>query len=100
MDETFTTNPVGNALMAIKATPLAIGRALAAPPGTPSERISLLTKALAAALRDVELQADFRKSQIDFRHISGDEVLRGFTALLRQSPEVQQQLVKYIKFGG
>jgi len=100
VDETFTTNPVGKALMAIKAAPLAIGRALAAPPGTPSERISLLQKALAAALQDVELQADFRKSQIDFRHISGDEVLRGFTALMRQSPEVQQQLVKYIKFGG
>jgi len=100
VDETFTTNPVGKALMAIKAAPLAIGRAIAAPPGTPPERINLLRKALAATLRDVELQADFRKSQIDFGHISGDEVLRGFTALMRQPPEVQQQLVKYIKFGG
>jgi tripartite-type tricarboxylate transporter receptor subunit TctC len=100
VDETFTTNPVGKALMAIKAAPLAIGRAIAAPPGTPPERINLLRKALAATLRDVELQADFRKSQIDFGYISGDEVLRGFTALMRQPPEVQQQLVKYIKFGG
>jgi len=100
VDETFTTNPVGKALMAIKAAPLAIGRAIAAPPGTPPERINLLRKALAATLRDVELQADFRKFQIDFGYISGDEVLRGFTALMRQPPEVQQQLVKYIKFGG
>ena len=86
--------------MAIKAAPLAIGRALAAPPGTPPERINLLRNALAAALRDGQLHADFRKSQIDFSHISGDEVLRGFQSLKRQGSEVQQDLVKYLKFGG
>ena len=84
VDETFTNDPVGKALMAIKAAPLAIGRALAAPPGTPLERVGLLRKALAAALRDGELNADFRKSQIDFSHISGEEVQRGFTTLMRQ----------------
>lgn len=100
VDETFSENPVGKTLMAIKAAPLAIGRALAAPPGTPLERINLLRNALAAALRDGQLHADFRKSQIDFSHISGDEVLRGFQSLMRQGSEVQQDLVKYLKFGG
>ena len=100
VDETFTANPIGKALMAIKAAPLAIGRALAAPPGTTPERINLLRNGLAAALRDSQLQADFRKSQIDFSHISGDEVLRGFQSLMRQGLEVQQDLVKYLKFGG
>jgi tripartite-type tricarboxylate transporter receptor subunit TctC len=100
VDETFTTSPVGKALMAIKAAPLAIGRALAAPPGTPTERVDLLKKALATALRDGELQTDFRKSQIDFSHISAEEIQKGFTALMRQPPELQQQIVKYIKFGG
>lgn len=100
VDETFTTNPVGKALMAIKAAPLAIGRALAAPPGTAPEKIQLFRNALAAALRDPQLQADFRKSQIDFSHIAGDEVARGFQFLIRQGLEVQQDLVKYLKFGG
>ena len=100
VDETFTTNPVGKSLMAIKAAPLAIGRAVAAPPETPPERVGLLRKALASVLGDVELQSDFRKSQIDFAHISGEEVQRGFIGLMRQSEEVRQQLVKYIKFGG
>jgi tripartite-type tricarboxylate transporter receptor subunit TctC len=100
VDETFTTNPVGKALMGIKAEPLAIGRALAAPPGTASEKVHLLRTALAAALRDPQLEADFRKSQIDFSHISGDEVTRGFQSLMRQGLEVQQDLMKYLKFGG
>lgn len=100
VDETFTTNPVGKALMAIKAAPLAIGRALAAPPGTAPVRINLLRNALAAALRDSQLQADFLKSQIDFSHISGDEVLRGFRSLMRQGLDVQQDLIRYLKFGG
>ncbi len=99
VDETLTTNPVGKALMGIKAAPLAIGRAIAAPPGTPADRVSLLREALAKALKDPELHADGRKAQIELRHIPADEVLKGFTALLQQTPEVQQEMVKYIKFG-
>jgi len=99
VDETLTTSPVGKALMAVKAAPLAIGRALAAPPGTPLERVSILRKALAAVFHDADLQTDFRKSQTDFSHIAGDETLRLFMALMRQPPEMQQQIVKYLKFG-
>jgi tripartite-type tricarboxylate transporter receptor subunit TctC len=97
IDENFTTNPIGKALMAIKTGPLAIGRALAAPPATPPERVEVLRKALAAALADPELDADFHKSQIDYGHISGSEVLRRFTALMKQPPEIQRQLAKYVK---
>ncbi len=100
VDETLTTNPVGKALMGIKGAPLAIGRALAAPPGTPADRVALLREALAKVLKDTGLEADGRKSQIDFRHIPGDEVLKGISAILQQPPEVQQEMVKYIKFGG
>jgi tripartite-type tricarboxylate transporter receptor subunit TctC len=100
VDETLTTNPVGKALMAIKGAPLAIGRALAAPPGTPADRVALLREAVAKVLKDPGLEADGRKAQIDFSHISGDEVLKGISAILQQPPEVQQEMVKYIKFGG
>ena len=100
VDESFTTNPVGKALMAIKTAPLAIGRAVAAPPGTPVDRVALLKDALAKVMKDPELEADGRKAQIDFSHISGDDVLKGFTVLLQQPPDVLQEMVKYIKFGG
>jgi len=99
VDETLTTSSIGKALMGIKASPLAIGRAVAAPPATPTERLILLREALAKVLKDPELEADVRKAQIDFRHIPADEVLKGFVALLQQPAEVQQEMVKYIKYG-
>ena len=99
VDETLTTDPVGKALMAIKTTPLAIGRPLAAPQGIPADRAALLREAIAKALKDPELEADGKKSQIDFKHIPADEVAKGITAILQQPPEVLQEMVKYIKFG-
>ena len=100
IDENLTPHPVGKALMGIKGAPLAIGRAIAAPPGTPPDRVALLREALAKVLKDPGLEADGRKAKLDFRHIPGDEVLKGISAILLQSPDVQKEMVKYIKFGG
>jgi tripartite-type tricarboxylate transporter receptor subunit TctC len=100
VDETLTTSPVGKALMSIKTAPLAIGRPLAAPPGTPANRVALLRDAIAKALKDPELEAGGRKAQIDFKHIPADEVHKGISTILQQPAEVQQEMVKYIKFGG
>jgi tripartite-type tricarboxylate transporter receptor subunit TctC len=100
VDETLTTSPVGKALMSIKTAPLAIGRPLAAPPGTPANRVALLRDAIAKALKDPELEASGRKAQIDFKHIPADEVHKGISTILQQPAEVQQEMVKYIKFGG
>ncbi|HSF59762.1 MAG TPA: tripartite tricarboxylate transporter substrate-binding protein [Candidatus Binatia bacterium] len=100
VDETLTTSPVGKALMSIKTAPLAIGRPLAAPPGTPADRVALLRDAIAKALKDPELEASGRKAQIDFKHIAADEVHKGISAILQQPADVRQEMVKYIKFGG
>jgi tripartite-type tricarboxylate transporter receptor subunit TctC len=99
VDETLTNNPVGKALMSIKTAPLAVGRALAAPPATPADRLNLLREAIAKALKDPELDADARKAKIDFHYISAEEVSKGIGGILQQPPEVQQEMVKYIKFG-
>ncbi|MBI2210199.1 MAG: hypothetical protein HYU47_06310, partial [Deltaproteobacteria bacterium] len=98
--ERGAVRPLGKALMGIKGAPLAIGRAIAAPPGTPADRVAVLREALAKVLKDPGLEADGRKAKLDFRHIPGDEVLKGISAILQQSPEVQKEMVKYIKFGG
>jgi tripartite-type tricarboxylate transporter receptor subunit TctC len=100
VDENLTENSIGKALMSIKTAPLAIGRALAAPPGIPADRAALLKDAIAKVLKDPELEADGRKAQIDFQHISADEVAKRIAAILQQPTDVQQEMVKYIKFGG
>ena len=99
VDENLTTNPIGKALMGIKAAPLAIGRAIAAPPGTPTDRVAILREALPKAIKDPALQAQGEKAQIELRHIGGEEVLKNFNAILQQSADVQREMVKYIKFG-
>jgi len=100
VDEELTTDPVGKSIMAIRSIPQAIGRGLAAPPGTPAERLAVLREAFARALRDPELRAEGAKAQIEFQHIPSEEVARSFAALLQQPPEVLKEMVKYIKFGG
>lgn len=98
VDENLTSDPIGKALMSIKTAPLAVGRAIAATPGTPPERVAILREALAKVLADPELGALGRKAQIDFQHIAAEEVRKGMTSILRQSPQMEKEMIKYLKF--
>jgi len=99
VDETLATSAVGKAIMGIRAAPLAIGRAFAAPPGTPADRVKLLREALAKAVKDAEFLEEMKKARIEVGYIPPEEVLKMFNGLLDQPPEVQKEMVKYIKFG-
>jgi len=98
VDETLATSAVGKAIMGIRAAPLAIGRAFAAPPATPAERVRLLREALAKVVKDAEFNAEMKKARIEVGYIGPEEVLKMFNGLLDQPPEVQKEMVKYIKF--
>jgi tripartite-type tricarboxylate transporter receptor subunit TctC len=99
VDEALATSPVGKAIMGIRAAPLAIGRAFAAPPATPADRVKLLREGLAKAVKDSELLDEARKAKIALSYIAPEEVLKMFSELVEQPPEVQKEMVKYIKFG-
>lgn len=100
IDEELATSPLGKAMMGIRAAPLVIGRAFAAPPGTPADRMAMLREAFAQTVKDPEFIAEAKKAKIDTGYIAAEEVARLFAGLLDQPPEVQKELVKYIKFGG
>ena len=99
VDEELATSSVGKAIMGIRAAPLAIGRAFAAPPATPADRVKLLREALAKAVKDAEFNEEMKKARIEVGYIAPEEVLKMFNGLLEQPPEVQKEMVKYIKFG-
>ena len=99
VDEELATSSVGKAIMGIRAAPLAIGRAFAAPPATPADRVRLLREALAKAVKDAEFNEEMRKARIEVGYIAPEEVLKMFHGLLEQPAEVQKEMVKYIKFG-
>ena len=97
VDEDLATSALGKSLMSIKALPLAIGRAFAAAPATPADRLAMLREAFAKALKDPELLAEAKKAKIDMNYISHEQVQKDFTALLNQTPETLKEMGKYIK---
>jgi tripartite-type tricarboxylate transporter receptor subunit TctC len=99
VDEELATSAVGKAIMGIRAAPLAIGRAFAAPPATPADRVKLLREAFARAVKDAEFLGEAKKAKIEVGYIAPEEVLKMFQGLLEQPPEVQKEMMKYIKFG-
>jgi tripartite-type tricarboxylate transporter receptor subunit TctC len=99
IDEELATSPLGKAMMGIRAAPLAIGRAFAAPPGTPADRVSALREALAKTIKDPQFIAEMKKAKIETGYIAPEEVAKLFAGMLEQPPEVQRELVKYLKFG-
>jgi len=97
VDEDLATSALGKSLMAIKSLPLAIGRAFAAAPGTPADRVAMLRDAFAKAINDPEMLAEAKKAKINMHFISHEQVQKDFNALLNQTPETLKDMGKYIK---
>jgi tripartite-type tricarboxylate transporter receptor subunit TctC len=55
---------------------LDLGRAVAAPPGTPPERVKVLRQAFEQMLKDPALIADVKRMQLDFSPMSGAETTK------------------------
>jgi tripartite-type tricarboxylate transporter receptor subunit TctC len=100
VDEDLATSQLGKAIMGIRAVPLSIGRAFAVPPAAPADRVTILRDAFAKVIKDPEFLAEGKKAKIDFNYISAEQVLKDFTALLHQTPEVLKEMGKYIKLEG
>lgn len=99
VDEDLATNKIGKAIMGIRGIPLAIGRAFAVAPGTPKDRVTILSAALAKVIQDPEFQAESKKAKIAMHHITAEQVQKDFNSLMSQPPEVLQEMGKYIKVG-
>jgi tripartite-type tricarboxylate transporter receptor subunit TctC len=55
-----------------------LARPLAAPPGTPRERVAALRTAMLATLKDPEMVADAKRLEIDFDPVTGEETAQMF----------------------
>jgi tripartite-type tricarboxylate transporter receptor subunit TctC len=72
-----------------------LARPLAAPPGTPKERIAALRKAMLATLRDAAMAADAERLQVDFDPIPGDETAKMFAGFYDTPPALVQKARQY-----
>ncbi|MEA2905850.1 MAG: hypothetical protein QOI12_3237 [Alphaproteobacteria bacterium] len=99
VDEDLATSDLGRSLMAIRGTPLAIGRPFGVRPGTPAERVAMLRDALAKTVADPRFVADMTTAMIDTSYISADDVAQRFAAMINQPADVVEVMGKYLKLG-
>jgi tripartite-type tricarboxylate transporter receptor subunit TctC len=96
VDEELPTSAVGRSLMAMRGSPLSIGKPYAVRPGTPADRIAILRDAFAKAVNDPTFLAEAATAQIDMAHISAEQVTRDFASLMNQTPEALEMMGKYL----
>jgi tripartite-type tricarboxylate transporter receptor subunit TctC len=72
------------------------GRPYLFPPDVPAERVALMRKAIADAVRDPELVAEAQKARLDMTYRSPEHLERLVTKLAETSPEQLQAIKKIV----
>ncbi len=67
-------------------------RPFTGPPGTPKERLELLRKGFAAAMKDPEFIAEAEKSKLETTYVSGEEVENYVKQVLSITPNAKELL--------
>jgi tripartite-type tricarboxylate transporter receptor subunit TctC len=84
-------------IISLLANTETIGRAFMAPPGTPTERVALLRKALMDAVADKGFLADAEKAKLEVQPLSGEEVARLVTGIVRAKPEIVEKYKEAVR---
>ena len=74
-----------------------VGRPVAAPPGTPPERIQFLREAFEKALHDPELIAKAEKSGRVLRYASGEEMTQLVEEAMQMPDNIKQFFISAVK---
>jgi tripartite-type tricarboxylate transporter receptor subunit TctC len=72
-----------------------LARPLAAPPGTPKERVAALRKAMFDTLKDPAMIADMKRLQIDYDAVPGEETAKIFAEFYKTPPALIEKARKY-----
>lgn len=72
-----------------------LARPLAAPPGTPKDRVAALRKAMLETMKDPAMIADANKLKIEYDPVTGEETTQMFEEFYKTSPALVEQARKY-----
>jgi tripartite-type tricarboxylate transporter receptor subunit TctC len=72
-----------------------LARPLAAPPGTPKDRVAALRKAMQDTLKDPALIDDAKRMEVTFDPISGEETTQMFVDFYATPPALVEQARRY-----
>lgn len=96
MDE-YKTPAVNRRLAEVILASSEIGRAMMAPPGTPSDQVKILREAYAKTLKDPELLAEAKKGRMDADPSPGEELQELAKRVTDQPPEVIERVKKLLE---
>lgn len=85
-------SPEAKQMMRMLLAPLALGRAIAAPPGTPAGRVALLRKAMKDTLDDADFRSRATKLRVDVQPMTGTETTKAVDTMFTGSPALVAQL--------
>ncbi len=74
----------------------AVGRPVAAPPGTNPERVAFLSEALDKALHDPELMAESDRTKRPIHHASGTEMAQIVEDSMVMEPEIRELFIRAV----
>jgi tripartite-type tricarboxylate transporter receptor subunit TctC len=97
----YAKSDEARALLGIGSGPYAKGaRPFTVPPGLPQDRLQLLQKAFMEALRDPDLLAEAKKSQVDIDPVDGPAIAKMMAGLYELSPALKSKLTSVLIPGG
>lgn len=89
-------DPRSVALIDMALAPGQWGRLIAAPPGTPPERVELLRKAMNSLVKDSEFAAAVKKRGMTLNPLGGEEVGKRIQAYLNTKPQTVKRFLKMV----
>jgi tripartite-type tricarboxylate transporter receptor subunit TctC len=93
-------DPIKRELMEIASAPLALGRPIAAPPGTPGDRVAALRAALAETFRDPDYRAECAALHLECEEpVTAETISSGLMRAYNASPEVVRALRQIYQAG-
>ncbi len=73
-------------------SPAVFTRPFVLPPGTPKDRVQILSKALQETLRDKEFVAETEKAHLDLNPVTGEELREAVTKFFKINPTLSAKL--------
>ena len=89
--------PKDVALINMALAPGQWGRLMAAPPGTPADRVQILRKAVADLIQDSKFEASLKKRGLALKPLTGEEVDKRIDAYLKTEPETVKYFLEMVE---
>ena len=98
VDEDLVADKKAKAIMAMRSAPDRIGRPFVAPPGTPTEQVTILREAFSKVVNDPEMKDEAKKLLMTIEYVPAEDCLKTVNYVLTQPDEIIKEFGKYIKF--